>query len=522
MLIHETLERSTERAPGKVALYFRDRKITYDELYSQVRRLASVLAGLGIRPRTRVALCLQNSPEFITCYYAILYCGGVVVPINTFLVTAEIDYILGDSQPELLITHQIFWERFEPILDKPGGTVNKVLLIGKAAYPHPIAVKTAEVLDFDQALNQVSSGPDLKLASGDAGALAELIYTSGTTGKPKGVMLSHHNLASNTASVAEALQATDADIYLLLLPVFHITSQQVCMLTPIAVGAGISVVEKIDRADLGYALVNHRPTIFIAVPTIYNMLCQLPAPPPDQNPVRLYVSGGAPLPMEIYQRFEQGYQKTIYQGYGLTEASPVVSWNIPGQNKPPSSGRALSGVQLKIVDERNQEAPAGEIGEICVKGDLVMMGYYNLPQATRETIVEGWLKTGDMGYLDQEGYLFVVDRKKEMLLYSGLNIYPREIEEVLHAHSGVLEAAVVGVKEPAKGELPIAFVTARCPGELDLKGLKEFCVERLARYKVPRQFFAVEQMPKTGSGKINKAELRARAEALTGGGKESS
>lgn len=520
MLIHESFLRSAERVPRNTALYFRDQKINYQELLERVRRLALVLEGLGLKPGSKLALCLQNSPEFIISYYAILHAGGVVVPINTFLVTAEIEYILHDSQPQILITNHLFWERFEPILARPGSSLRKVVLLDRAgkirSLSDPIK-QSLEVVDFDTALARASDPEAARPAAREAGELAELIYTSGTTGKPKGVMLSHRSLTSNTASVVDALNANDRDIYLLLLPVFHITSQQVCMLTPLSVGAGISVIEKMDRADLLYAMMHHRPTIFIAVPTVYNMLTQLPAPAPEKNPVRLYISGGAPLPMEIYNRFEQKYRKTIYQGYGLTEASPVVSWNIPGQNKPRSSGRAISGVQLKIVDADNRRLPPGQIGEICVKGDLVMMGYYNLPEATGETIVKGWLKTGDMGYLDEENYLFVVDRKKEMLLYSGMNVYPREIEEVLQEHASVLEVGVVGARDPAKGEIPIAFVSPQSPGTIDVKQLKELCLQKLARYKVPRQFIVVEEMPKTASGKINKAELRARAATLESG-----
>lgn len=518
MLIHKALIRSAQRAPENVALYFQDQKTTYAQLLARVKKLAAALRRLGLRKGARVALCLQNCPEFISAYYSVLYGGGIVVPINTFLVTAEIEHLVQDSQPQILITNDLFWERFEPILKKPGSPVEKVLFVSSADHPPPSFNRVqVEIIDFEQAILQ-SDGPDsLQPLAGEEDGLAELIYTSGTTGRPKGVMLSHRNLTSNTASVVQALEAGDQDIFLLLLPAFHITSQQACMLTPIFAGAGISVLEKIDRADLLYAMSNHRPTIFIAVPTIYNMLAQLPPPPPHKNPVRLYVSGGAPLPMEIYNRFEETYRKPIYQGYGLTEASPVVSWNIPGRNRPRSSGRALSGVRLKIVDDENRELPTGQIGEICVQGALVMMGYYNLPEATKETLVDDWLKTGDVGYLDEEGYLFLVDRKKEMLLYSGMNVYPKEVEEVLHEHPAVLESAVVGVEESAKGEIPIAFVTVQSAEALDVSELKEFCLSRLARYKVPRQFIPLEEMPETGSGKISKAELRVKARAMIGG-----
>ena len=488
MLIPEALTRSAERAPENIALYFRDRKILYSELADKVTKLSEALWSLELSTGSRVALCLQNSPEFISAYYATLCRGGVIVPINTFLVRAEIEYILHDSQAQILITNPLFWERFEPILSKTGCSVKKVLLVGMASGSQDISDgvrSNVEVLDFEQAICQADGARAPKAALGAPNDLAELIYTSGTTGRPKGVMLSHRNLTSNTLSVASALQTSEQDIYLALLPLFHITSQQACMLTPLSVGAGISVLEKIDRADLMYSLTHHRPTIFIAVPSLYNMLSQLPAPPPSQNPVRLYVSGGAPLSREIYHRFEQAYQKPIYQGYGLTEASPVVSWNLPDQNRPGSSGRALSGVQLKIVDDANRELPTGQTGEVCVKGKLVMMGYYNLPQSSRETIVKGWLKTGDMGYLDEEDYLFVVDRKKEMLLFRGMNVYPREIEEVLLQHPAILEAAVVGAEELAKGEIPIAFLTPQASAKVDVKELQEFCAAHLARYKVP-------------------------------------
>jgi long-chain acyl-CoA synthetase len=283
------------------------------------------------------------------------------------------------------------------------------------------------------------------------------------------------------------------------------------MLTPLSIGASVAIVSKMDRAEMARAFREFRPTIFVAVPSIYNMLAAAPAPPPDQNPVRLYVSGGAPLPGEIENRFETAYQKPIYGGYGLTEASPVVSWNVPGANKPGSVGRPLCGVQIRIANEQMETLPHEEVGEICIKGDLVMLGYYKRPEETAQTIIDGWLLTGDMGYLDNDGFLYVVDRKKEMLIYSGINIYPREIEELLHTMPAISEAAVVGAPDYARGEIPVAFVTMKDSCQFSEKEIKDFCIASLARYKVPRRIFNLPEFPRTGSGKINKIQLKGEA-----------
>ncbi|MBI4446224.1 MAG: long-chain-fatty-acid--CoA ligase [Acidobacteria bacterium] len=519
MLIPEALFESCRRLPQKTALYFRDQSITYSEVADRVRQLAAALKTAGVKPNDRVAICLNNSPEFVYAYYAVLCCRGVVVPINTFLVSAEIQYIFQDSEPAALITSSSFWSRFEPLLGD-SATVRSVFVAGCSAIAGANGAQPVKIFDLHEHLSGKST-PEPGCA-GQPGELAELIYTSGTTGKPKGVMLSHQNLLANTRSVAEALAGGEGDTYLMLLPVFHITSQQVCLLTPIYLGASISILEKIDRAELAHALQHHRPSIFIAVPSIYNMLSQLPAPPPHKNPVRLYVSGGAPLPLEIYRRFEENYGVPIYQGYGLTEASPVVSWNVPAQNRPGSSGRALKGVEIKIIDASGQDLPpgAGHVGEICVKGELVMLGYYKQPEATSEVIEDGWLRTGDVGYLDSDGFLFIVDRKKEMLIFSGMNIYPREIEEVLHQHPDVMEAAVVGVKDAARGEIPLAFVVPRPSTAVDAKQLQQFSMDRLARYKVPRRFHLLTELPRTGSGKTNRALLREEASRLWKGGSD--
>jgi long-chain acyl-CoA synthetase len=504
MRIGESLLQTAEKLGDKVALLYRDQKISYSTLLEWTRLYASLLQQQGVKPGDIVAICFENSPEFVCSYYALAWLGAAVLPVNILLTSKEIEYILRDCRATMVITRSEFWPRFAAAA--AGGTLalRKAVLVGSPVDSSD-AIEVVSLTEEYLKLNPIDSPP----AQVPENSLAVLIYTSGTTGTPKGVMLSHHNLMSNAAAVARATSALENDTFLLLLPVFHITSQTVCMLTPILIGASIAIVSKMDRAEMAHALGEFRPTIFVAVPSIYNMLAALP--PSLNSPVRLYVSGGAPLPAEIQNRFESAHGQPIYAGYGLTEASPVVSWNIPGANRPGSVGRPIQGVQVKIVGPQMEALPSGETGEICVMGDLVMLGYFNRPEETAQAIVDGWLRTGDMGYVDDEGYLFIVDRKKEMLIYSGINIYPREIEELLHTMPQVSEAAVVGVPDSARGEIPVAFVTVKESAATTEKEVKDFCIANLARYKVPRRIFVLPEFPRTASGKINKLNLKADA-----------
>ncbi|MBI4454311.1 MAG: long-chain-fatty-acid--CoA ligase [Acidobacteria bacterium] len=504
MRIGESLLRTANAHAEKVALLYRDQKISYGDLLKKTRLYAALFQRQKIKAGDTVAICFENSPEFICSYYALSWLGATIVPVSVVLTPREIEYILRDCQASALITRSEFWPKFGAAASSNLGLHQAILAGNPTSQPASIAL-----VDLAEHRTQLPIESEPLAVPEDS--LAVLIYTSGTTGTPKGVMLSHRNLMGNAMAVARATSALEDDTFFLLLPLFHVTSQTVCMLTPVLIGASIAIVSKMDRAEMTHAFREFRPSVFVAVPSIYNMLASAPAPPPDKNPVRIYVSGGAPLPAEVQNRFEAAYRKPIYGGYGLTEASPVVSWNIPGANKSGSVGRPLEGVQIKIADAQMQALPSREVGEICVKGDLVMLGYYNRPEETVQTIVDGWLLTGDMGYLDEDGYLYVVDRKKEMLIYSGINVYPREIEETLHAIPQVVEAAVVGVLDSAHGEIPVAFVTLKNSCDVSEKELKDFCVANLARYKVPRRIFSVQEFPHSGSGKINKLQLREEA-----------
>jgi long-chain acyl-CoA synthetase len=304
---------------------------------------------------------------------------------------------------------------------------------------------------------------------------------------------------------------------LLLLPMFHSFTEMVCMVTPVFNGGSIVLIEKISAAELRRHVLRYRPTILAAIPDVF---ASLAAAKPSLlarwlNPFRVYISGGAPLPGEIHRRFVRTWRRPLLEGYGLSEASPVVAVNpLHGVCKVGTVGLPIPDVEVRIVDDQLHTLPTGVPGEIAVRGPSVMLGYYNNPIATGETIRDGWLLTGDIGSMDADGYVTIHDRKKEMLIYRGCNVYPREVEEVLYSHPAVAEAAVVGWSDPVKGDVPIAFVVLREGQRATERELKRYCVERLARYKVPRQVFMERELPKTPTGKILKRELRKRSAEL--------
>lgn len=507
MLLYDTLLNSAQAAPHRTAILYRDERVTYAELAEKIRRLASRINALGVRRGDRVAILLDNSPEFIYSYFAGLLAGAVLVPTNTFLVNPEIEFIYRDADISLLLTGDRFAERLRPVL-KGLPNLRAVLVAGAES---GILTAAEEVPPFYDMRAKITEG-DPGFHPSDIGSpdeLAVLQYTSGTTGKPKGVMLSHENLATNAISVSKATEIVDGDRFVLALPAFHSFSQTVCVITAMVTGTGISVVPKIDRAELGYSLMHHRPTIFPGVPALFHMLSMAPAPPPELNPVRLYISGGAPLPRAVQLRFEESYKKPIYEGYGLTEASPVVSWNLPGHNRPGTVGMPITGVQVKVIDEKGLAVPTNTVGELYVKGSSVMMGYYKLDQDTASSIIDSWLRTGDMAQIDEDGYISIIERKKDLIIHKGLNVYPSEVEAVLLQRKEIVEVAVVGAYDGANGEVPEAFIVFHADMSVPESELKQLCRENLAAYKIPRRFHFFPQLPKTSTGKIKKTELKA-------------
>jgi long-chain acyl-CoA synthetase len=341
-----------------------------------------------------------------------------------------------------------------------------------------------------------------------------LIYTSGTTGRPKGAMLSHGNLWHNVDSCRRILEHTEEDRMAVILPLFHSYMLTVGMLLPLLGGGSMVLVRSLSPLkNLLEELFSKRPTILPAIPQFYRGLAASPLQGP--LPVRVFISGSAPLPVQVLREFEAKFGVPLVEGYGLSEASPVVSKNpLRGVRKPGSIGLPIPDVEMSVQDEHGRHLGPGEVGEICVRGGNVMMGYWNQPAETARALREGWLLTGDVGYRDVDGYYFITDRKKDMLLVNGNNVYPREIEEVIYEFAGVKEAAVVGVPDSRRGERPLAFVAAADGATLDLDELARFLKRRLADYKQPREIRLVPALPRNATGKILKTVLREQSARL--------
>jgi long-chain acyl-CoA synthetase len=342
--------------------------------------------------------------------------------------------------------------------------------------------------------------------------LAVIVYTSGTTGHPKGAMLSHGNLLANVESCRHVLRAVGEDRFVVLLPMFHSFMFTVGVLLPMLIGSSIVLIKTLHPPkNIVMEIIQHRGTLLPAVPQFFRALAHNPAP--VDLPLRVCISGGAPLPAETLREFTARFPMPLLEGYGLSEASPVVSFTpIRGPWKAGSIGVPIFGVEMSIQNEAGEMLPAGESGELCVRGSNVMLGYWNQPAATAEVMRHGWLLTGDIGYADPDGYYYITDRKKDMLLVNGINVYPREIEEVLYQYPGVREAAVIGIPDARKGEQPLAFVAGHEGVQLEEKGLLEFLRARLADYKLPRTVVFMPALPHSSTGKILKTELRKMAQ----------
>lgn len=477
---------SVRKQPDKVALCWGENEFSYATVFGQSGAVAAELAGkFGLKPGERVGLWMKNCPEFVTTVFGVLSAGGVVVPINNFLKSAEVSYILNDSGTNVLITDAELAAHFETL---------------KAARP---SLEILRIEQFAEIANRQSP-----IANQTESDLAALLYTSGTTGHPKGAMLTHGNFLHNVASCVAALEVREDERVVVALPQFHSFMFTVGTLLPMVCGAGILLLKALHPfKQVLEEMARHRGTILPAVPSFYRAL--LAVPEFGRLPLRLCISGGAPLPVEVFNEFTRKFPFPLREGYGPTESSPVATVNpIHGLNKPGSIGKPIPNVELSIRDEAGRELPVGDIGEICIRGGNVMRGYWNQPEETAKVLRGGWLYTGDVGYCDADGYYFITDRKKDMLLVNGINVYPREIEEIIYQFPGVKEAAVVGMPDARKGEQPVAFVVALEGQTLDEKALLQFVRGRLADYKVPKRAVFMPALPRNASGKILKTALR--------------
>lgn len=476
----------------KVALYWGDAQFTYAHFVRSAAWLArELVARFGVQPGDRVGIWLKNQPEFVSVLFGVLGTGAVVVPINNFLKPGEVGYMLADAGVDVLISEASLAEAFAEL---------------SAARP---GLRTLVVEELPETPPTSESFPASGLAMKQED-LAVLIYTSGTTGRPKGAMLTHGNLLHNVGSVREILKVVDFDRFVLLLPMFHSFMLTVCILTPLLTGGSIVLIRSVHppKAMLQEMLQN-RGTVLPAMAALFRLLAM--QPPGVELPLRLCISGAGPLPAEILNAFNARHPKVpLIEGYGLSEASPVVSVNpVNGPWIAGTIGVAIPGVEISIQDEAGNILPDGVDGEICVRGGNVMRGYWNAPEKTAETLVNGWLRTGDIGHRRLgDGYYAVTDRKKDMLKPNGINVYPREIEEVIYKFKGIREAAVVGEPCERRGERPVAFVSLDEGTAFDEKALHAFLREQLADYKLPKRIMVLPALPRNATGKILKTALR--------------
>ncbi|HZN76995.1 MAG TPA: long-chain fatty acid--CoA ligase [Micromonosporaceae bacterium] len=488
MNIAENLTRSAERYPDRPAIRLNDMVLTYSDLDRASARAAGLIRERGVRPGDRVAVMLPNVPEFAVIYYGALRAGAVVVPMNPLLKEREVAYYLGDSGAWLLFA--------------------ATACAGEAAAAAARVGATCVEVDGDL----LAAAPiDEWVVDRVASDTAVLLYTSGTTGRPKGAELTHANLSANVEIVAtDLLRVGPDDVILGGLPLFHSFGQTCGLNTAVAAGACLSLVPRFSPDRVFEVLQRDQVTIFEGVPTMYiAVLGDERREKYDVSALRVCVSGGAALPVEVLHGFEKAFGCIVLEGYGLSETSPVASFNHPDRpRKPGSIGTPIRGVEMRLFGDDGQDVPPGGVGEIAIRGHNVMKGYWLRDEATAEAIRDGWFRTGDLARVDDDGYFFIVDRKKDLIIRGGYNVYPREIEEVLYEHPAVAEAAVVGVPDASLGEEVGAAVVLRPGAPATAEEIREFVKRQVAAYKYPRHVWFADALPKTATGKVLKREIQ--------------
>lgn len=485
------LTESARRHPDRPALRLDDSSVTYTELDGLTARAAGWLRARGVQPGDRIAIALPNVMQFPVLYYGALRAGATVVPMNPLLKSREIAYHLDDSGAKLALV----WST-----------------VADEAQAAAAATGSGVVVIDDDTMTAAADWPSAPEVSDRAGDdTAVILYTSGTTGAPKGAQLTHSNLYRNAIAFTELFGLNAGDVVLGTLPLFHAFGQSNALNASIAVGAGVSLVPRFDATAVLRLIENHGVTVFEGVPTMYVAMLHADATAVNTSSLRMCVSGGAPLPVEVLNGFEKTFGAPILEGYGLSETSPTASYNRPGRTKAGSIGLPLDGVEMNLVNPDGTEAAHGEVGEIVIRGHNVMKGYWNRPDATEAAIVDGWFHTGDMATRDEDGFFFIVDRKKDIIIRGGYNVYPREIEEVLYEHPAVREAAVIGVPHRTHGEEVAAAVVLRPDAFVTSEDLRDYVQARVAAYKYPRLVWLADALPKGPTGKILKREIRVPA-----------
>jgi long-chain acyl-CoA synthetase len=489
------LTSSAQRYPDGAALRIEDVVITYAELDEATARVAGLLRERGLEPGDRVGIMLPNVPQFAFAYYGVLRAGGVVVPMNVLLKQREVEFYLGDPEAKVIFA----WHEFAEAAEQGAAAAGADCIL-------------VEPVSFGRLLG--GAEPFEEVVGRAAEDTAVILYTSGTTGKPKGAELTHSNLAIN-ADVSKALFSLDHDDVILgALPLFHAFGQTCGLNTAVSAGASLTLIPRFSAEAALAAIERDRVTVFEGVPTMFSALLHQPdREQPDVSTLRVCVSGGAALPVEVLRGFEAAFGCVILEGYGLSETSPVACFNHPDRvRKPGSIGTPIEGVEMRLVDDHRQEVAPDEPGEIAIRGHNVMKGYWKRPEATADAIdSEGWFYSGDIARVDEDGCYFIVDRKKELIIRGGYNVYPREIEEVLYEHPAVREAAVVGIPHDSLGEEVGAAIALKPGSDITESEIRDYVKSNVAAYKYPRHVWFVDELPKGATGKILKRAIEPPA-----------
>src|ERR1700677_3497515 len=488
---------SAERYPNRIALRCDDLQFTFAEFDAAAARVATLLEQAGIEPGDRVGVMLPNTPAFAIAFYGIIYRGAVAVPMNPLLKAREVAFYLSNSGAKALFATPGFADEASAGADETG---SQCWIVDDAGLTDLIA-------DLPAQESPVERGAD---------DVAVILHTSGTTGKPKGAMLTHGNLGRNAEVAVRTLVETGPDdVVMGCLPLFHVFGLTCGLNGSVLAGATLTLIPRFDPRKALEVIERDGVTVFEGVPTMYSALLSVAdqAATEATRSLRTCVSGGAALPVQVLADFEKAFGCTVLEGYGLSETSPAAAFNHPHrERKVGSIGTPIEGVQMRVVDLDGVEVPQGQAGEIQIRGHNVMKGYWNLPDATKATITtDGWLNTGDVGKVDEDGYFYIVDRTKDMIIRGGYNVYPREIEEVLYEHPAVAEAAVVGIPHDSLGEEVGAAVALKKDATVTPEELRDYVKARVAAYKYPRQVWLVDALPKGPTGKVQKRDITVPA-----------
>ncbi|MHA2390542.1 MAG: class I adenylate-forming enzyme family protein [Promethearchaeota archaeon] len=511
MNLRELVENQAKKYQERVFLYWEDTTVSYNQINELTNKVANFLYELGIRKGDKVSVYLPNMPEYVYLYLGIPKIGAVTGPVNALFKAREVKFVVGHSEAKAIITVPQFMATVNEI-KRELPDLKHVILIGDAE---------EEALNFWGLMDKASGEAPPNVIINEKEDIAAILYTSGTTGFPKGVLQTHYNIRRNAEMIQEFLKAREDFRFMLILPLFHVNAQIVTVMAPFSIGASCILTSGFSAQTHWETVAKYKASTFSAVPTVLSILLRMPYENLDLSSLEFVICGAAPLPVEVFREFEKKFNCKIVEGYGLTEGTCASSVNpLPTETedrrKIGSIGIPLPGNEMKIVDENGNDLPPNTKGEIVVKGDNVMKEYFKNPEANAETLKEGWLFTGDIGHMDDDGFFFITDRKKDMIIRGGENIYPREIEEVLYAHPAVSLATVIGVRDKIYGELPKAFIVLKKGESITADDIIEHCRKNLANFKIPKYVEFRESLQQTPTGKIMKQPLREEEETKTG------